>query len=136
MTCFRLCPPLALALALGACASVPPPDCRTGEQPAIADTLYFGTARPGGTVSREAWEMFVNREVTPRFPKGLTSWQASGQWQGANGAIERETAHVLQVVHPDSAAGDRAIRDLVSLYKTSFEQEAVLRVRTRACVSF
>jgi hypothetical protein len=39
---------LAAALALSACAATPAALCRDGEERAIADTLYFGTNRPGG----------------------------------------------------------------------------------------
>ena len=45
-------PALALAatLALSACTATPAALCRDGEELVIADTLYFGTNRPGGVV--------------------------------------------------------------------------------------
>lgn len=127
---------LTLALAVGACASSPLWTCRTGERAVVMDALYFGTARPGGIVTPDEWREFINQVVTPRFPQGLTSWEASGQWQTATGAIEREASHVLYVVHPDTEENEFAVREIMSTYKTAFHQEAVLRVRSRACVSF
>jgi hypothetical protein len=123
------------ALALGACASGAPLACRPGERPAVIEALYFGAARPGGLVTREEWREFVNRVVTPRFPQGLTSWEASGQWRGASGEIEREPSHVLQLVHADTGEAERAVNEIMAAYKGQFEQEAVLRIRSGACTS-
>jgi uncharacterized protein DUF3574 len=125
---------LVLALAAGACASVEPV-CRSGERRAVTESLYFGTARPGGVVSAEEWRDFVKQVATPRFPSGLTSWPASGQWRGASGVIEREASYVLQIIHPDAGADERAVEEIVREYRRRFEQEAVLRVRSTACVS-
>jgi hypothetical protein len=100
------------------------------------DLLYFGTARPDGVVTPEEWSAFVDRLVTPRFPQGLTSWAAAGQWQTGTGMVEREASHVLSVVHSDTEENERAIREIASKYKAEFQQEAVLRVRSRACMSY
>ncbi|MGH6636071.1 MAG: DUF3574 domain-containing protein, partial [Gammaproteobacteria bacterium] len=62
----------------------------------------FGTAKPGGSVTSQEWQEFMNQVVTPHFPEGLTSWEASGQWQSVTGVIEREASHVLHIVHPDT----------------------------------
>src|SRR5262245_34984482 len=127
---------VAFALALGACAAAQGPRCRDGERRAVVESLYFGTARPGGVVSEGEWKEFVNQVATPRFPQGLTSWPASGQWRGASGAIEREASYVLHVVHPDTEADERGVAEIMREYRARFQQEAVLRVRSSACVSF
>jgi Protein of unknown function (DUF3574) len=100
------------------------------------EAMYFGTARPGGVVTREEWRDFVNRVVTPRFPQGMTTWEASGQWQAATGTIQREASHVLQLVHPDTEKTELAVSEIIAEYKAQFQQEAVLRVRSNACSSF
>ncbi|MCI5126081.1 MAG: DUF3574 domain-containing protein [Candidatus Electrothrix sp. AR5] len=42
--------------------------------------LYFGLKSPDeGKVDPAAWRMFVDNEVTPQFPKGLTLDEISGQ---------------------------------------------------------
>jgi hypothetical protein len=110
--------------------------CRSGEQPAVTESLYFGTNKPGGIVTQEEWTTFVNETVTPAFPEGLTSWAASGQWRMATGAIERELSHVLQLTHDDSPKRNEAVHQIVEKYKRDFQQEAVLRVRSKTCIAF
>ena len=92
-------------------------------------------APTGGEVSQGEWDDFLRTVVTPRFPDGLTVWPASGQWRGADGHVVREDSRVLQLLHAADATSDAAIRDIVSNYRRRFDQEAVLRVRSRACVS-
>jgi len=124
----------ALTLVVSGCASLATP-CGPGERPATADSLYFGTARPGGTVSLTEWRAFIDEVVSPRFPQGLTTWQAAGQWRGSNGIIGREPSHVLHLVHAPGAKEESAVREIIEQYKTRFQQEAVLRVRSTACMS-
>ena len=100
------------------------------------DSLYFGTAMPGGQVSVTDWELFRDEVIGPRFPRGMTSFAARGQWQGQSGKVESENSYVLQVVHQRSPQVEAAIVETVSLYKARFRQESVLRVRSATCVSF
>lgn len=127
---------LTLALAVAGCASLQRQACSSGEQPAVKESLYFGTAKPSGVVTPEEWAEFLRSTVTPRFPQGLTAWQASGQWRGADGAVIREASHVLDLVHPDDPTSENAVLEIVAEYKSRFHQEAVLRVKSHACTSF
>ena len=104
---------LSLAvLLLAACASTQ-----------VCDTLYFGTAKPGGGEVTEAeWRAFVDDTLVVRFPKGFTTWDALGEWRGG-----RERSHVVFILHP--AADDRGIDEIIAAYRKRFAQEAVLRVR-------
>jgi hypothetical protein len=127
----------AAPLVAAACMAAPAaPHCRPGEQPAIMESLYFGTATPDGKVSAADWQSFLADVITPRFPEGLTSWAAEGQWQNGAGKVQKESSYVLHVIHPDSPRTEAAIREVVSIYKSRFHQEAVLRVRGPACISF
>jgi len=132
---FVLAAAFAAAHLVAGCASMAPATCRDGEL-AASDLLYFGTAKPDGAVSAAEWSDFLRDVVTPRFPAGLTAWQASGQWRSARGSIDREASHVLSLVHPDDAASEEAVRAIVAAYKSRFRQEAVLRVTTRGCASY
>ena len=123
------------AFALASCASQTATRCGTNEQPAIIETLYFGTSTPDGVVSDEQWAGFLRDVVTPRFPQGLTTWTASGQWRSQHGGLTREDSHVLNLVHPDDATTEKSVRELVADYKHRFRQEAVLRVKSRSCIS-
>jgi len=128
---------LATLLAiLAGCATPGEFACSAGQQVSISDLLYFGTNKPGGVVSAEQWSQFLRETVTPRFPAGLTSWQASGQWQAADGTLTHEDSYVLNLVHSADPKTETAIRSIMSEYKTRFRQEAVLRVSSPACASF
>lgn len=98
--------------------------------------LYFGLARPAGTISEQEWQAFVRQEVTPRFPEGLTVWEVDGQWRGADGRIIEERSKVLLLVHPDTPTAREAILSLIQHYKQAFEQESVLWETTPVCVMF
>ena len=124
-----------LVSSLAACASIHPASCKSGEELAVQELLYFGTHKPSGRVTPEDWAQFLRETVTPRFPQGLTAWEASGQWRSTTGAVIQQPSYVLSLVHPDSAATEKAIQELVASYKARYQQEAVLRVKSYACTS-
>lgn len=103
----------------------------------VLDRLYFGRSMPNGEeVTVEAWDIFVNDIITPRFPDGLTLLDAQGQWQEEDGVIIRESTFILEVVHPESTADDDKLKAIIEEYKKRFEQESVLRVTHPAEVEF
>jgi hypothetical protein len=126
----------ALALGTPGCAVESGFDCASGQEPAVADTIYFGTRTPHRPVSAANWLDFLAGTVTPRFPAGLTHWEANGQWGASSGIIDREVSHVLQIAHRDTPSANHAIREIVDIYKRRYRQSAVLRVRARVCISF
>ncbi|MFO0775745.1 MAG: DUF3574 domain-containing protein [Nitrospiraceae bacterium] len=126
-------PCLLTACILTGCATSHTVVCRTGEQAAVTDTLYFGTNKSGGVVSQNEWTTFVTDTITPAFPQGLTTWTADGQWRMADGTIERETSHIVQLTHEDVPQHDESIRRIIERYRAQFSQEAVLRLRSPVC---
>lgn len=96
------------------------------------DTLYFGTQKPDGSapVTDAEWQQFLGDEITSRFPSGLTTWDASGQWRDANGTIEHERTHIVQIVHRANGEDEGRIVAIIAVYKKRFAQEAVFRVRS------
>lgn len=126
----------ALLALVASCSAVPEASCSSGQQRQVNELLYFGTAKPEGVVSQDEWSGFLGSSVTSRFPQGLSAWQAAGQWQSADGTLVREDSFVLNLVHPESEAAEKAIQSIVAEYKARFQQEAVLRVKSNACVSF
>lgn len=102
----------------------------------IRTTLYFGLACPAGRISETQWRGFLEREVTPRFPTGLTVWEAKGQWRRPDGRIEKERAKVLLLVHEDTADIRGAIGAVIRAYKDSFQQESVLWETASVCAAF
>jgi hypothetical protein len=102
----------------------------------IRTTLYFGLNRPAGMVSEGQWKGFLRDQVTPRFPQGLTVWEANGQWQQSDGRIGRERAKVLLLVHDDTPAMHGKLLEVVEAYKKIFQQESVLWESARVCAMF
>ena len=100
----------------------------------VRTTLYFGMGKPNGTVSELEWQEFLRDEVTPRFPQGLTVWEAQGQWQSKSG-IGHERTKVLLLVHPDSTVAGQAISTVIARYRKAFEQESVLWESAKVCAA-
>jgi hypothetical protein len=125
-----------LVTLVASCASLGPSGCPGGSQAMVNESLYFGTEKPNGAVTAAEWQAFLNDYVTPRFPAGLSVWQAAGQWKSSAGPIVREPSYVLNIVHAGTATAQAALDAIAGEYKRKFGQEAVLRVRTAACVSF
>lgn len=112
--------------------------CHGGRQPRQVAELMFG--RDIGTrlgVSEAAWTRFVAREITPRFPDGLTITDAIGQWRDRdNGAIVREPAKHIEIVLPGNADDEARLDAIVAVYKRQFRQRSVGVLVRSACVSF
>jgi hypothetical protein len=100
--------------------------------------LYFGSERPDGSeVTEEELQRFVDDEVTPKFPDGLTLLTGEGQFRDSSGEIVEEHSYVLILLYPpnDKEANDE-IEEIREAYKRAFEQESVLRVDDLDEVSF
>jgi hypothetical protein len=103
--------------------------------PQLRTTLYFGGARPNGSVSELEWQIFLRDEVTTRFPNGMTVWDAEGQWRGSEGKIGHERTKVLLLVHPDTDQARQSIRAVIEKYRKTFEQESVLWETSQVCAA-
>ncbi|HEY9538684.1 MAG TPA: DUF3574 domain-containing protein [Kiloniellaceae bacterium] len=131
--------PVLLLTLLAACAAQgQATDCADGAFPMARLELYFGTQRPGGApVTETEWAAFLDEEVTPRFPDGLTVLEGNGQWRNSRGIITKETSTVLVILYEPSAEKHTAIEDIRAAYKDRFDQESVMRVDgPTQCVSF
>jgi hypothetical protein len=108
--------------------------------PYVETRLFFGTARPDGgpAVTDRQFTAFVDSEVTPDFPDGLTVQSGRGQWRDASGQVEKERSYELILLYPvrEAAARDRKIEEIRRAYEKAFGQEAVARVDERARVDF
>jgi Protein of unknown function (DUF3574) len=96
--------------------------------------LFFGTAKPVGVVSEGEFADFLEDEITPRFPEGLTVVSALGQFLGSSGAVIQENSKVVILLYPASLRkiNNEKIEEIRNLYKATFQQEAVLRA-DRCC---
>jgi len=92
--------------------------------------LFFGTAKPDGVVTDVEFFAFLDQEITPRFPDGLTLLKGDGQFRGENDVIIKEDSFVLILLYPleDFRESNRKINAIRRLYRAQFQQESVLRV--------
>ena len=138
MCCIRI----ALVFAAAILAPAPvlradDPPCPAGTERFIEYRLFFGRSQGAvETVTDAAWREFLAREITPRFPDGLTVLDAAGQWRDASGTMARERSKVVIVLAAPGAAGMRHTEEIAQAYKRAFEQESVLRAISAACASF
>ena len=100
--------------------------------------LYFGSSKPDGTEVTEAqFKQFLDQEVTPRFPDGLTVLTGYGQFRNSANVIIQERSTELILLYPlQMPEANRKIQEIRESYKRAFQQESVLRVDSLATVSF
>jgi hypothetical protein len=127
-----------VALSLAACATSPPgPACPSGQQKLRTAQLFFGRSIGGQPGVNEAeFHKFVDQELTPRFPDGLTILDGGGQWRGAENKLIRESSKVVLIVLPRRGDAGQRIEAVRTAYKARFHQDSVLLVTQAACVSF
>ena len=105
--------------------------------------LYFGVGvisdtgeEANAAANEKHWRDFLDREVTPRFPDGLSVFDVYGQWrtQGQN-HVERLHSKVIMLLHED-APKQRADLDAIrAAWKKETGDLSVLRVTQPADVS-
>ena len=119
-------------------ASEPAPGCQAGLKPAAVAELLFGRNIDGRHGVTEAkWARFLAAEITPRFPDGLTVYDAYGQWRDPGSTrITRERSKVVMIVLPDDSTDDARLRQIVEAYKSQFKQRSVGLIVRRSCVAF
>lgn len=142
-----------LALALGGCVHTGAPlhaataptlqgdSAHPGRTEGWVDTeLYFGLGpadHPEQGISEAKWREFLDRQVTPRFPAGLSVLDVYGQWLG-KGKTEpgRVRTKLLIILYPDSQENRDKIDAVRAAWKTLTGDQSVLRVTQPADVSF
>ncbi|HZD50796.1 MAG TPA: DUF3574 domain-containing protein [Silvibacterium sp.] len=107
--------------------------------------LYFGLGRAEESqavhtearVTEAGWLDFLDKEVTPRFPDGLSVFDCYGQWQGKNMSHpERLRSKVLVIDYPDTPANRAKIDAIRTAWKKRTGDQSVLSVTQHAEVSF
>lgn len=114
----------------------------SSEQAWVRTELYFSIGDWMETaLSTEAemtWMKFLDAEVTPRFPDGLSVIDVYGQWRSAKpgAAVERERSRLLVIVHADDGVSSAQIEAIRAAWKQQTGEESVLRVSVPAKVAF
>jgi hypothetical protein len=112
--------------------------CDAPAKPMVQVELMFGRnigSRLG--VGEAAWSRFLAREVTPRFPDGLSVLDAAGQWQDkARGRVVHEPSKLVTIVTADDAAARDKVAAIARAYKEKFHQQSVGIVTRAVCAAF
>ncbi|WP_109126532.1 DUF3574 domain-containing protein [Dyella sp. C11] len=139
---------LASALLSGCVAASRPANATLQGDPAhpgqtqgwVDTKLYFGLGAagdPSSGVSEQRWRDFLDTEVTPRFPDGLSVLDVYGQWQGKGQSTpERLRSKLLIIDYPDGAENRAKVEAIRAAWKQKTGDQSVLRVTQSAEVSF
>ncbi len=106
----------------------------------IDTRLYFGlgpAGRPDAGVSEAQWKDFLDKQVTPRFPAGLSVVDVYGQWKGKDQpSPERLRSKMLIIDYPDTQENRDKIEAIRAAWKLQTGDQSVMRVTTPVDVSF
>lgn len=107
-----------------------------GGQAVARTELFFGLARPDGKrVSAAEFQAFVDQEITPRFPAGLTLLPGDGQFRNTAGVMVKENAKLLILLYPQEHGASQKIEAIRAAYMKTFAQQSVMRVDGLSCMS-
>ena len=106
----------------------------------VRSELYFSTGlvdSPREAITEEDWRAFLDREVTPRFPDGLTVFDAYGQWLSrATNSVGHLRTKVLVILHEDTPKRRTDIDAIRLAWKTATHAQSVLLATQAVDVSF
>ena len=128
---------IALTLALTGGAVAQTNECRVGKPQQVAELMFGRNIGDRIGVSEAQWARFVDREITTRFPDGLTVFDTRGQWRDTErNRIVREPSKLVQIVLPGKAEDTDRLNEIAAAYKSRFRQQSVGVIVRGACVSF
>lgn len=128
---------IGLSLFLAGCAPFQHMRCPPGLERLTSAELVFGRdIAGGGSVSDADWASFVDTEVTLRFPDGLSTFDAQGQWRTPDGTIIREPSKLLLIVIKGTKDEQAKLEAVRNAYKARFKQQSVLLIEHRECAAF
>jgi hypothetical protein len=129
---------IILALACSSSANAQLLECHAGLKPREVAQLLFGRNIGGRLgVSEAQWGRFVDREISPRFPDGLTVLDAKGEWRDtARNTTVHEPSKMVEIVLPGKPDDGARLAEIAAAYRSRFRQQSVGIVVRSACVSF
>ena len=113
-----------------------------GQAPTLVVQMFFGQSiKNRGPVTRREWNDFLRQTVTPRFPDGLTVYDAYGQWLDRDTNrnahhVTRENSKVIMIATQNTDAVRESIMAISDTYRKRFHQQSVAIVSNMACVAF
>lgn len=122
-----------LMLGLAGCMTAPRSACPAG-QAQLRTAQLFLSARPPAKITDSDIRKFVDAEVTPRFPRGVTVVDGGGQWRGDENRLIREAAKVVLIVLPEKGDPAGKVQAVRAAYRSRFKQDAVVVLPPPACM--
>jgi hypothetical protein len=107
--------------------------------------LYFGLGpanAPHKGMTEARWRAFLDKEVTPRFPAGLSVIDVYGQWLSKSAQTtpnphpERIRSKLLIIDYPATSENEVKIEAIRVAWKRLTGDQSVLKVTQPADVSF
>lgn len=124
-----------LMLGLAGCMSAPKPQgCPVGQAPLRTAQLFLGAKAPATPTDGDL-RRFVDQEVTPRFPDGVTVVDGGGQWKGSENRMIREASKVVLVVLPTSGDTHGKVEAVRAAYRSKFKQDPMVVLPPPSCVA-
>ena len=125
---------VGLGLGLTACASSPKLACPAGQAQMRTAQIFLAAKAPARVTDTDI-RKFVDAEVTPRFPDGVSLVDGGAQWKGEDNRLIREAAKVVLIVLPARGDPQARVEAVRSAYRTRFKQESVVVMPPPACVA-
>src|SRR5580704_17677568 len=127
-----------LSFACSISAHAQPAECHAGQQSReVAEILFGRNIGDRLGVSEAQWGRFVDREISPRFPGGLTVLDAKGEWRdSARRTIVHDPSKLVEIVLPGKDDDADELEAIAQAYKSRFRQQSVGIVVRGACVAF
>ena len=83
--------------------------------------LHLGTGVGDKAVSTELIRRFVDKEITPRFPAGLTATDGRGQWKSEEYGVIRERTIIIDIYCPDTEESAEKVAAIAKAYVAKFK---------------
>ncbi len=127
---------VALAgLALAGCVTAPKMAACPAGQSQMRTAQLFLDAKAPARLNDADLRRFVQQEVTPRFPDGVTVVDGGGKWKGAENRMIRDAAKVVLIVLPARGDPQPRVEAIRAAYRTRFKQDSVVVMPPPACVA-
>ena len=125
-------------LLMAGCATHPgdlASNCPAASQKPTAE-LVFGRGSDGALgVSEAEFRRFLSREVSPRFPDGLTVVNAKGRWTQSPNAAIGERPKLVMIVLRGGADDQAKLEAIRTAYQAQYHQQSVLLPTGPECIS-
>lgn len=82
--------------------------------------FHFGMGVGSAAVSADKFTVFMDTEVTPRFPAGFTVTVGRGQWRSPKGGVIKERTVMVDVQCPDTEENRQKMESVAQAYVRQF----------------